>query len=503
MKLYRFLSTTLLVWLVMSCKEPGLDSSISTADWTTESHSNETAPDYEVVFPQSSVNKIEIRMTADDWQAIRTDMQSKFGSDFGTGGGISLPGNGSAVVGMPGNGSAVIGMPGNGSAVVGGPGNGSAIVGMPGNGNAGGAPSFGSGEPNYVAVSFKYNDKEWYKVGFRLKGNSTLSSAWRSGNYKLPFRLKFDEFEEQYPSIANQRFYGFQDLSFSPGANDNSLIREKVTADIFRAAGIPAAQTAFYQVYIDFGAGLKYCGVYTGVEVIDDTMVKNQFGEKTGNIYKPESTFAQFTQSEFEKKNNETAGDYSDVQTTIATLNSSERTTNAASWRTNLEKTFNADHFMKWLAVNTAMVNWDTYGTLAHNYYLYNDPGKGLTWIPWDHNEALRGGGSGGMGQGLSLSLSEVTSRWPLIRYLMDDAVYQARYKTYMKQFVDEVFTTARMNELFQRNSDLISPYVIGPQAIEQSGYTYLSSSSAFTRELSSLKQHVVTRNQAVANYLK
>ncbi|MES2340275.1 MAG: CotH kinase family protein, partial [Pseudomonadota bacterium] len=45
---------------------------------------------------------------------------------------------------------------------------------------------------------------------------------------------------------------------------------------ILRMAGVPAAQTAFYRVFIDFGAGLKYCGVYTMVEVIDDTMVKDQ-----------------------------------------------------------------------------------------------------------------------------------------------------------------------------------------------------------------------------------
>ena len=86
---------------------------------------------------------------------------------------------------------------------------------------------------------------------------------------------------------------------------------------------------------------------------------------------------------------------------------------------------------------------------------------------------------------------------------IIDPGCYDRHEQDALKQFVEEVFTSARMNELFQRNSDLISPYVIGPQATEQSGYSYLNNSSAFTQELSSLKQHVVTRNQAVANYLK
>ena len=126
-------------------------------------------------------------------------------------------------------------------------------------------------------------------MGFRLKGNSTLGSTWRSGIYKLPFRLNFDKFEATEPTVKNQKFYGFKDLSFSPGVKDNSLIREKLASDVFRAAGIPSAQSAFYKVYIDFGEGLKYCGVYCGLELPDDNMVKQQLGEESGNLYKPES----------------------------------------------------------------------------------------------------------------------------------------------------------------------------------------------------------------------
>lgn len=58
------------------------------------------------------------------------------------------------------------------------------------------------------------------------------------------------------------------------------------------------------------------------------------------------------------------------------------------------------------------MQNWDTYGRMTHNYYLYNNPESGkLEWIPWDNNEALQ---DGKMGGALSLSLSEVGVNWPL-----------------------------------------------------------------------------------------
>ncbi|HRG08716.1 MAG TPA: CotH kinase family protein, partial [Cyclobacteriaceae bacterium] len=347
--------------------------------------------------------------------------------------------------------------------------------------------------------SVKFNGKEWYKVGFRLKGNSTLGSSWRNGIYKLPFRLNFDRFEDAYPQLKNQRMYGFKELSMSPGAMDPSLLREKVGSDIFRMAGIPSARTAFYKVYIDFGAGLKYCGVYTMVEVVDDTMIKEQFGSDTGNLYKPESTFVSFVLNKFEKKNNETENNYDDVVSLINTLHSSLRLQNPEQWRTSLESIFDVDHFMKWLAINTAMQNWDTYGRMAHNYYLYNDPANGLTWIPWDNNESLSNRGN----TTLTIGLETVTNQWPLIRYLMDDEVYAARYREHMQQFLNEVFTTTTIYELLDKHYDLISPFVVGPQETESGKYSQLPNTNAFTTAQTTLKQHVATRIQVATEYLQ
>jgi spore coat protein H len=476
---------------ITSCKDKTTDVTpddgaavAANPDWSTESHSNDVDPNYDVVFPQNQVNTLEITMTATDWAAIKTDMQTKSGTAFGAGGGNTPGGN----QGVP---------PGNGA--------------VPG-GN-GGALDLIPGDPIYTATTMKFNGKTWNKVGFRLKGNSSLSSTWRAGIYKLPFRLKMDEYEDTYPEIKDQRFYGFKEFSMSPAYADNSLIREKVVADIFRMGGVAAARTAFYRVYINFGDGAKYCGVYTMVEVIDDTMVKDQFGEKKGNIYKPESTFQSYVQSQFEKKNNEETPDYSDVQAFVTALNSANRTTNAAQWRANLENTFNVDNYLKYLAINNTIVNWDAYGAMAHNYYLYNSPTNKLTWIPWDHNMSMTSTATGGNQQGgmvgggagrsaVSLAMTEVGAGWPLIRYVAADPVYYAKYKQYVRSFTDNVFTISKMNELFERYTTLITPYVTGTEK-EVAPYTNLTNTTAFTTALTALKQHITTRNQDVNTFLK
>ena len=50
-------------------------------------------------------------------------------------------------------------------------------------------------------------------------------------------------------------------MTFSNGFKDDSLIRDKVAADIFRNAGVPAARGAFVRVYVDFGEGPTYFGL--------------------------------------------------------------------------------------------------------------------------------------------------------------------------------------------------------------------------------------------------
>lgn len=464
-----FITYLLLSAALFSCRKTAVDVSITekdtlkyNPDWTFASHGNST-PDYATAFPQDALNAIEIVMTAEQWNAVKANMKTITGIDFGM--------------------------------------------------NTGGPPpAAGSTDPNYIEVTLRFRGKVWKHVGFRLKGNSTLRMAWQQGNYKLPFRLNFDEFEEKYPAITNQHFFGFEEMSFSPGAKDPSLIREKLTADIFRMAGIPCAQTAFYRVSIDFGAGLKYCGVYTGIELPDDHMIKAQFGEESGNIYKPELNLTSFNSILFDKKNNETAANFSDAQQLVSTLNSPLRTSNMTLWKSQMEAILDVNHFLKYLAVNNAIVNWDSYGVMAHNFYLYNHSTRKFVWIPWDHNESLVGspgitgstGGGGGLPPGrnaLSLSMNEVTASWPLIRYIVDDPAWMQSYKNHMKQFRTNVFTEAAIYAMIDKYHSLVSPYAIGANG-EQPGYTYLTSAASFTNELASLKSHVVARRALVASFV-
>ena len=360
-------------------------------------------------------------------------------------------------------------------------------------------------DPIFVPSEVFYNGIEWYKVGVRFKGNSSLQSAWESGVLKLSFKLDFDEYEDTYPEIDNQRFYGFKKFSLKNNYDDHSLLREKVAADVFKDAGLPVSHTAFYTLYVDHGDGPKYFGLYTLVEEVDGSVLDTQFSSDDGNLYKPEDGSANFVEGTFNsedvvKKTNEDEADFSDIEALFAALHDTTRTTDPETWRTNLESIFDVDTFLKYLAVNGVIQNWDTYGLMIHNYYLYNNPENGkLTWIPWDNNEALQ---DGKMGGALALDFSNLNSTsWPLIAKIYADETYKAIYDEYVQDTINNAFNSTNIQSTYDSYASIIEPYAV----IERDGYSFLNTSNIstdFTNAIDTIKAHATTRTTVAESYL-
>lgn len=417
-------------------KETTVDTiTLEIPDWTASTHSKDVAPDYAIVFPQNEVLRVDISISESDW----SDMQSDLDNNLNTRG-----------------------------------------------------PANVDFTPVWVPCSFTFNGKEWYKVGIRYKGNSSLTNAHRSNTDKYPFKLDFDEFEDTYPAIKNQRFYGFKQLNLGSNFDDNSFMRERVASDMFRNFGVPAARTAFCEVYLNRGNGANFVGIYTLTEEVDNTLAQSQFADENGNLYKPDGDAASFklgsyNEEELDKKSNEDEHDFSDVKSLYDVINSDLRSTDVTTWQSNLESVLDVDQYLKWLAANTVMQNWDTYGLMTHNYFLYNDGGK-LVWIPSDNNESLNSNGK--MGGPLSLSLSEVGDSWPLINYILKIESYKLKYNGYLNGFVTNVFETSAMTKVYNDYRSLLKTYAE-------------KETNAFDSNVDGLIEHVEERNLAVEAYLK
>ena len=436
-------------------EEENDDTDFVASDWTVETHTKDAEPNFDEIFDDNAVKRLDIVVTEERWENMFEDMTDLYGT-FGAGGG---PGSGPGGVEV-------------------------------------------DEDPIFVPAEVFYNGKEWYRVGVRFKGNSSLSSSWQAGILKLSFKMDFDEFEDDYPQIDNQRFYGFKKLSLKNNYDDTSMLREKVAGDVFRNAGLVGSHTAFYTLYVDFGEGPVYFGLYTLVEEVDGTVLDTQFSDDDGNLYKPDGDAASFAsgsydEDEYVKKTNEDEADFSDVESLLSILHDDVRTTDAATWRANLETVFDTDVFLKYLAVNTVVQNWDTYGRMTHNYYLYNDSATGkLTWIPWDNNEALQ---EGKMGGSAALDFSDVSSsQWPLIGYLYQDEVYKATYDAYVQEIAEGPFNVGAIQSQYTSYAALVEEYATS----EIAGYTFLRSGADFQNGINQLKSHASERTTAVNNYL-
>jgi hypothetical protein len=128
---------------------------------------------------------------------------------------------------------------------------------------------------------------------------------------------------------------------------------------------------------------------------------------------------------------------------------------------------------------------------MSHNYYIYNNPDTGqLTWISWDHNEAMSAG-MGGRDRVVSLDKADVGDNWPLIRYLLDDPVYYELYLEYLEETLEGPFNPDQMAEIYQTLADLIAPYAADD--VEE---------STFNAAVQQLIDHAYERADAVEVFL-
>ncbi len=142
---------------------------------------------------------------------------------------------------------------------------------------------------------------------------------------------------------------------------------------------------------------------------------------------------------------------------------------------TNLEEVLDVEEVLKYFAVNTFVINLDSYsGAMYHTYYLYEKDGK-CQMLPWDLNLSFGGfgarGGNGG-NQGNASSASSVInfpidnpvsgdlSSMPLIGKLLEVDEYKEMYHSYLKQIADEYFNNGYYENLVNKIDNLISSYV-------------------------------------------
>ena len=203
------------------------------------------------------------------------------------------------------------------------------------------------------------------RVGVRKKGFVGSQS-----DVKPSLKIRFDKYAD------GQALGGvFERMTLNNSLQDESLIGTCLSFAVFAAAGQPAPRCNFATVSVN-GENL---GLYVNVEDIETSMLAREFADPDGNLY--EGTVSDFVptyRGTFEKKTNNGANDWSDVDAlTAALLDPSE-----AGWDA-MRNGVDIDRFLTFWSVEVIIAHWDGYAGNRNNYWFYREPEGAFAFIPW------------------------------------------------------------------------------------------------------------------------
>lgn len=225
-------------------------------------------------------------------------------------------------------------------------------------------------------------------VGIRVKGNMTLSSvAQMEDSDRYSFKIDFDHYND------DENLYGLRKLNLNNNYSDPTQMREYLSYELMNKMDVPAPGYAYMYVTING----KEWGLYLGVEAIEEPYLQRNFGNSTGDLYKPDGTGSDL------KWISDDIKDYTGLN--LKTNPNSTQTAMLKFLDTinhggNVADVADVDEMLRYFAATTALVSLDSYqGQMKHNYYLYEQNGK-FSMLPWDYNMAFAGFGVG-MGGGM------------------------------------------------------------------------------------------------------
>lgn len=368
----------------------------------------------------------------------------------------------------------------------------------------------------YKSADITINGETFYNVGVRAKGNSSLTSvANDSTTNRYSLKIDFGQY------IDGQTYHGIRKLALNNNISDTTYMKEAISYDIYNLLGIPTPEYSYTDIKIN---GSDW-GLYLGVEVIDERFIEKNYGELAGNLYKPETMGMEGNKDnnggmqrpdhnedmpemggkppemngeiqnpqinneelennagapKMENKNSQGADlkyiddnidSYSILRDSAVFDNTKDKDfkkiiemMESLSTGDDIEKHLNVEEVLKYFAVNTFLVNLDSYsGGMYHNYYLYEKDGVSEI-LPWDLNMSFGGfsikDGEKAINFPIDLPVTGNLEDAPLIGKLLENDEYKELYHNYLKQISENYFSNGTFNNRVTQIDKLISDYV-------------------------------------------
>ena len=134
-------------------------------------------------------------------------------------------------------------------------------------------------DETYYTCDVTVNGTTYSNVGFRAKGNTSLSMVASSDSDRYSFKIKFDKYDD------NLTCDGLTSLVLNNNYSDATMMKEALTYDMFQYLG---ADSSLYN-YAKVSVNGEYYGVYLALEPVEESFAMRNYGSDYGNLYKPDS----------------------------------------------------------------------------------------------------------------------------------------------------------------------------------------------------------------------
>lgn len=239
-----------------------------------------------------------------------------------------------------------------------------------------------------VPATMWVDGKEYKDVGVQFRGNSSYFGV---PGKKKSFGLSVDAVHQ------DQKLLGYKTLNLLNANDDPSFLREPIHAFIARRY-TPALRANLVQLVVN---GESW-GVYQNVQQFNKDFLADEFGTKKGVRWKVPAnpsagglTYSGDERSSYERayqlksEVDDEAAAWSRLIALCRVLNQ----TPDDQLEAELPKVLDVDAALRFLAVDTVVLDGDGYSSRGSDFVMWEDPTGRFRPLPYDSNEILAAGG--------------------------------------------------------------------------------------------------------------
>ncbi len=368
------------------------------------------------------------------------------------------------------------------------------------------------------------------QVGFRIRGNHFSRQRPEAGagphdpaaslvrtHFKIKFNAQFGKDEGAYgppsydiPQRAESKrrtFRGVRSLNLKVNRNDPTYLREVLSYDLFRRAGVHTARQAYTKLYIRIGdEPERYLGVYLMGEHVDKSWAKRRF---TKNSYLFKCLYQDYGPADLsqgDRDHSATTGAIGEEITDPSYVGEDWRAYRPACdlktkedefldaedalndliellvgnpTQAQLEAAIDIPTLLKSQALNVFLGTWDDYWRNGNNYYLFFDElGGKWFFVPYDYDitffDSIFGITGVESASFLNWGDDRLSGNPLLMERIMSFDAFREEYARYVRALYDpdeEMLDTASLAIRLDELSRIVAPHTVGYDALDDIPY--------------------------------